>query len=121
MTLNETEELLKTAAVRAAGTELVFFSGIMPLGARRGALITVKSANCGNGSSDEFLFTLTLRAPDRKTLLADAEKIRRSLAEIAPEYLAVELPEQDLVTEGAKGEFLWVWQTGFDIRVFENI
>lgn len=121
MTLNETEQLLKTAAAQAAGEELVFFSGIMPLGARRGALITVKSASCGNGDSDEFLFTLTLRAPDRQTLLADAEKIRRSLAEIVPEHLALEIPEQDLVTEGVKGEFLWVWQTGFDVRVFENI
>ena len=121
MTLNQTEELLKSATAQAAGDGITIFSGVMPLGARRAAVITIKSANCGNGDSDEFLFSLTLRAPDRRTLLKDAEEMRRTIAEIISEKLIVELPEQDLITEGAKGEFLWVWQTTFDIRIFENV
>ena len=121
MTLNQTEELLKSAAAEAAGEELTVFSGCMPLGARRAALVTIKSANCGNDDSDEFIFTITLRSPDRKTLLRDAENVRRSLAEIIHGNLILELLPQDLITEGVKGEFLWTWQTSFDIRIFENI
>ena len=93
------------------------FSGNIPLGLRNAVSVNIKSAVTGNRSCI-ISFTITLRSGEHALLLSDAGELRRKISGNFNDTTVVEVPEQDFSIEGVKGEFYWLWQTGFDIRVF---
>lgn len=116
MTCQEIEKIIKNHLRMLAGQSYNIFSGPMPLGAKSGLSLTLKSADIGNSVSNCMAFTITLRSGDRDALIDNATTLRNTFNHSLPEGVICEVPEQDFFVEGVKGAFRWVWESSFDIK-----
>ena len=111
------QELANSSLVTVAGSQPPIFYGVLPLGAKKGIGITVKSISGVNSRSCVCCLILTLRAENRDELLAHADLLRSKLPSTAPEGTIMEFPEQDFSIEGIKTINRWVWQMSLALKI----